>query len=147
MKQFIIILCLLLFATPLFGQTETANQAATDSLVRQLTETLNDYIDTQSMVGRYKVYPTTNTFTSLRLDTATGSVSALQIGVGTETTTMSYFITGAVDPKCDIVGRFELYPTNNRRNFILLDTIMGTAYQVQWSTKEEECGRWIMDRL
>ena len=31
------------------------------------------------------------------------------------------------------IGRFTLYPTTNTYNFILLDQIDGTTYQVQWS--------------
>lgn len=33
-------------------------------------------------------------------------------------------------------GRFELYPTKNIYNFILIDTKKGYTYQVQWHTKE-----------
>ncbi len=34
-------------------------------------------------------------------------------------------------------GRFELYPTQNIYNFILLDKIDGKTWQVQWSFDEE----------
>lgn len=39
-------------------------------------------------------------------------------------------------------GRFTLYPTQNRYNFILLDQTDGRTWQVQWSTKPEEVGLW-----
>ena len=32
-------------------------------------------------------------------------------------------------------GRFELYPTKNMYNFILIDTEKGYTYQVQWHTE------------
>ena len=37
-------------------------------------------------------------------------------------------------------GRFELYPTQNMYNFILLDKVKGGTWQVQWSAKEKERG-------
>lgn len=89
-------------------------------------------------VGRYKIYPTTNIYTSLKLDTASGRITALQISLG-DTYGIEYDITDAVVPDETIIGRFELYPTKNNFNFILLDTIFGYAYQVQWSTNSEEC--------
>ena len=33
----------------------------------------------------------------------------------------------------EIPGRYELYPTQNIHTFILLDTVKGYTYQVQWS--------------
>ena len=39
-------------------------------------------------------------------------------------------------------GRFTLYPTQNKFNFILLDQTDGRTWQVQWSTKSEEVGMW-----
>ena len=35
------------------------------------------------------------------------------------------------------VGQFKLYPTKNTFNFIMVNTISGVTWQVQWSTKEE----------
>ena len=34
------------------------------------------------------------------------------------------------------IGRYELYPTQNMYNFILLDQIDGDTYQVQWGMDE-----------
>ena len=36
------------------------------------------------------------------------------------------------------IGRFELYPTKNIYNFIMLDVINGETYQVQWSFEYEK---------
>ena len=38
----------------------------------------------------------------------------------------------------EIYGRFTLYPTNNRYNFILLDQLNGTTYQVQWHNERDK---------
>ena len=35
-------------------------------------------------------------------------------------------------------GRFKLYPTDNMYNFIMVDVINGSTWQVQWSTKENK---------
>ena len=40
-------------------------------------------------------------------------------------------------------GRFELYPTKNMYNFVLIDTQRGFTYQVQWSTDPNS--RFIME--
>lgn len=102
------------------------------------------FFDKKKYLGRYKVYPTTNLYNSLKLDTSTGRVTALQIGVGSSTDRMEYEICDDIetDYGFQIVGRYELYPTGNNYNFILLDTMYGYAYQVQWSTKSDERGRW-----
>lgn len=101
-------------------------------------------INMKELVGRYKVYKTANIYNSLKLDTATGTITALQIGVNDNASRMEYIICGALemDPHKQIVNRYELYPTGNNYNFILVDTIFGDSYQVQWSTKSKECGRW-----
>ena len=50
---------------------------------------------------------------------------------------------GALNPNALVAndkkvnGRFELYPTQNIYNFILLDKIDGKTWQVQWSFDEE----------
>ncbi len=142
MKRIAILLVTLLVTLPVFGQekTELLNQEQKDSLILQTYNRL----EKEAKVGRYKVYPTTNIYTSLKLDTATGQIWALQIGLGKDSARMQYEVTDAVFFFETTAGRFELYPTNNNFNFILLDTIDGWAYQVQWSTKKEECGSWLM---
>lgn len=100
--------------------------------------------DKSSIVGRYKVYRTTNIYNSLMLDTASGKITALQISINDDERRFEYPICDAVekDLQWQIIGRFELYPTGNNYNFILLDTILGYSYQVQWSTKRSDCGIW-----
>lgn len=80
------------------------------------------------------MYPTTNVYNSLKLYTAIGRVTALQISLG-ETYGMEYDISDAVVPNETVIGGFELYPTQNNYNFILLDTI------VQWNTDKNKCGK------
>ena len=35
-------------------------------------------------------------------------------------------------------GRFKLYPTDNSYNFIMVDTINGKTYQVQWNIDKDK---------
>lgn len=154
MKKYI---CLFLFASLgllSYGQTGDAvdnliNQKPLsdyhrDSIIYNVGQRvgyISDYIYHQSRIGRYKIYPTENIYTTLKLDTATGRVTALQIGINNDSSRMEYEICGE-DTSYEIIGRYELYPTGNMYNFILLDTIYGRAYQVQWSTKAESRGIW-----
>lgn len=92
----------------------------------------------ENLVPRYKIFQTENINILLKLDTATGKVWMVQYGTGD--------IYGMVVPVDDSsllyswedieAGRFELYPTKNMYNFILIDTKKGYTYQVQWHTKE-----------
>lgn len=83
---------------------------------------------------RYKIYQTEHTYILLKLDTATGRVWMVQYSVGDVddmvVTVDNDSLLGYFDEI--IPGRFELYPTKNMYNFILLDTFKGYTYQVQW---------------
>lgn len=92
--------------------------------------------NTESKVQRYKIYPTENINISLKLDTATGRIWMVQIGLGdndamTVVLNDESLIMSSEEIKA---GRFELYPTKNMYNFILLDTQNGYMFQVQWHT-------------
>ncbi len=121
-----------------------------DSLLTNIGQNVRTIADEttglKNKVGRYKVYRTTNIYNSLKLDTASGRITALQIGINNDKSRFEYTVCDAIedDPKWRIIGRYELYPTGNNFNFILIDTILGRAYQVQWSTKNEECGIWVI---
>lgn len=142
-KKFILFVFCSFILIPAFAQEQ---EPTTDSSLSKMKE---DIADIRNMLidsgvggaGRYKIYATTNIYTSLKLDTSSGKITALQVTT-TKGETMEYGITDAVVPSETMIGRFELYPTQNIYNFILLDTALGYAYQVQWSTKREECGRW-----
>ena len=148
MKKVVFTVLLVFCIVPAIGQSLPSK---TDSLLAAIENRISviegdvstlSNIGLKREVGRFKVYPTTNVYNSLKLDTMTGEVKALQIGLGSDTP-FEYKVAKAVNEDNTIVGRYELYPTNNDKNFILIDTIYGIAYQVQWSTKTEECGRWL----
>ena len=99
-----------------------------------------DSTDVRCFPQRYKLYKTRNNFTFLKLDTRTGRIWHVQWGTGTYDS-MEYVLSER--NWADLIGReerdgrYELYPTTNIYNFIMLDTIDGDTFQVQWSMEEE----------
>lgn len=88
--------------------------------------------------ARYKLYPTTNIWTFLKLDTRTGKV--WQVQWSTEYNKRFECVlneNSLVRDGEETDGRFELYPTSNNYNFIMLDRLKGYTYQVQWSLELE----------
>lgn len=94
-------------------------------------------------IGRYKLYPTQNNWILLELDTQTGRVWQVQYSVdGPKYRFKTELIRWSLldDSDLQVSGRFELYPTKNFYNFILLDKISGKTWQVQWSTEYSQRG-------
>ncbi len=87
-------------------------------------------------VGKYKLYPTENMWTFLKLNTQTGQIYQLQYSVKDNNygeAVVSGWKLNAGEPEQN--GRFELYPTENLYTFLLLDKNTGAVYQVHWSLK------------
>ena len=98
-----------------------------------------DKVQLQLREPIYKLYPTQNMYTFLELNTVTGQIWIVQWS--TSGNRMKYTLSEeeqiyAWDDR--IAGRFELYPTENMYNFVMLDNIKGYCYQVQWSFEENE---------
>lgn len=90
----------------------------------------------------YKLYPTENMWTFLKLNTANGKIWQVQYsvkGVDYRYETTLNMIPYAVGEKAK-PGRFTLYPTDNLWTFLMLDQIDGTVYQVQWAQEPENRG-------
>ena len=88
--------------------------------------------------ARYELYSTQNIWTFLKLDTRTGRIWQVQYSL--EEGKRGEWILNAQSLTQNSEGknrRFQLYPTSNIFNFILLDHSNGKTYQVQWSQKEE----------
>lgn len=107
MKKLILGLFLSLFASISFGQTESQSMIMNDT------------------VHVYKLYPTKNMWTFIKLNTSNGQIWQVQFSIngkgkrGEQPLSFSCLAHGS-----DAVnGRFELYPTENIYNFILLDQI------------------------
>lgn len=84
---------------------------------------------------RYKIYRTEFIRTLLKLDTRTGNVWIVLYSLcnDTESSEIPIEYYSLVDEDEGWNGRFELYPTKNSYNFIMVDNDDGTTYQVQWS--------------
>ena len=88
----------------------------------------------------YKLYPTENMWNFIKLDTRTGRLWQVQFS------TQGYeYRFQSVLSDLDLSyeentkpNRFELYPTKNTYNFVLLDKVDGRVWQVQWSFEKEE---------
>ena len=91
-------------------------------------------------VPTFKLYPTSNRWNFLKLNTATGVITIVQYSIEEEDKTFEYSLNNTpLIPSGDAPtpGRFELTPTQNIWNFILLDQVSGATYQVQWSFEEK----------
>lgn len=123
--------------TPKAEVKPQATLVEVDSLTVAQIKAIYDKVD--RLVPRYKIYQTENINILLKLDTATGKVWMVQYGTGD-----NYGMVVPVDDTSllysweDIEeGRFELYPTKNMYNFILIDCKYGYTYQVQWSIEKK----------
>ena len=124
MKKFLFVL--------LFSSLVSFAQEPSDEY--KLSRTLN--IDTD----RYKLYKTDNMWTFLKLDTATGKVSQIQYSTDGNQIQSTLSDDDFSDTNEVELGRFELYPTDNMYNFLMLDQLNGAVYQMQWSQNPENRG-------
>ena len=127
--KLIITMVFLIGASGLFAQTPAIKPDVTPA--KNKVETAQNY----------QLFPTQNIWTFIKLDTRNGKMWQVQYSVGEENRMESVLnsIPLAFGNQ-DLAGRFTLYPTQNIYNFILLDQINGSVYQVQWSMKEENRG-------
>ena len=120
-----------------------AQEIKSDSLQTTLSEK-----DILSLVAsntrseeNYKLYPTENMWTFLKLDTRTGKIWQVQYSVNSdsygEVIVNDWDLTYGSNEKA---GRFELYPTQNMYNYLLLDKKDGLIAQIQWSMSAENRG-------
>lgn len=94
---------------------------------------------TEVLVPGYKLFPTTNMWIFLKLDTSQGLVRMVQYSMEEKNrfeVPINYLpLASGADA---IPGRFNLYATQNMWTFILLDEVDGRTWQVQWSTDGKE---------
>lgn len=91
--------------------------------------------------SNFKLFPTYNYWTFLELDTRYGKVWRVQFTIQGDNYRFKIlmFPENLLNEGDDVIpGRFTLYPTNNYRNFILLDQIDGRCWQLQYGDKAED---------
>lgn len=161
-KKTVILVVAVLFSLCSFGQEVTmsatpkpsvakvaqVNQRAdslltrVDSLIQETIMWLEQIELNMSLKNRYKLYQTENFYNLLELDTKTGKIKQVQWSLEKENE--GCFVINDDDLTYGFgVGSnsFELYPTKNMYQFILLNKTNGYKWHVQWGTEENK--RWI----
>lgn len=91
---------------------------------------------TQRPDALYRLFPTANIYTMVKLNTETGQAWQVQWGDTTYRWTVP-IATKVLAPNGK-PGRFTLYPTPNIYTFLLLDQEDGRTWQLQWGKSENE---------
>lgn len=138
MKKFVLLIALIAIA--LSGYSQTTKNSSCDSTLVIITKQLDNIEFRINGMDRFKLYPTDNIYTLLKLDTATGKIDQLQWSLDSDN-------EGTIPINSDDLsynsgsGTFELYPTKNMYQFILLDKVTGRQWHVQWGMDLSK--RWI----
>lgn len=110
-----------------------------DSIKQVKVNFAKEMQEATKFLPRYKIYRTEFIRTLLKLDTRTGNVWIVLYSLSNDTESSEIPIEyySLVDEDEGWNGRFELYPTKNSYNFIMVDNDDGTTYQVQWAIESE----------
>lgn len=117
-------------------------QIVRDSIMLAEIQLLEQIETDLSWKNRFKMYQTENVHNLLHLDTKTGRIKQIQWTLDAENERS--FNVNTEDLTHDArhgPGVFELYPTKNMYQFILLDKVNGRTWHVQWGLEDEH--RWI----
>ena len=142
MIKFILLTFGLLCVLSTSAQSETSASNKNDSILSYMAKILED-IDMRSLKNeandRYKFYPTENIYNFLKLDTRTGRIEQVQWSL--DTNKEGSVTINNEDLSWSSCSLFELYPTQNMYQFLLLDKTNGRTWHVQWGMKDKE--RWM----
>lgn len=86
---------------------------------------------TTTVNNNFVLYPTTNIYTFLKLDTRNGKIWQVQYAM--DENEFEVVLNDKPLVYTEKAGQFALYPTTNNWTFLLLDTINGDVWHVQWS--------------
>ena len=91
---------------------------------------------------RYRLFETTNIWTFILIDTATGRAWQVHYSLDETPAEKVVINNSSLLPKGMIPknGRFTLYPTHNMYNFLLLDRETSRIWQLQWSNESKYRG-------
>lgn len=140
MKRLFFTLLMAFCILPSFAQKVTT--ARIDSLLKVNNAWLEQIELDISLKHRYKLYPTENIYTFLQLDTKTGMIEQVQWSL--DSNDEGYVTINGDDLTYGFglgSGSFELYPTKNLYQFILLNKTTGMKWHVQWGMESSK--RWI----
>lgn len=125
------------------GQTNGASKSikiSEDSARVAILQYLNDIDFRINGLDRFKMYQTENIFNLLKLDTMTGQIWQVQWNLDKDKE-FSVVINSEDLSQGSGSGTFELYPTKNMFQFILLDQVTGRTWHVQWGMSATD--QWI----
>ena len=151
MKKIYLLFIILILTSVSFAQTQQIEkqQILSDSILMRIDSLLQDnnallrkmYSDIYYK-QRFKLYPTENIYNFLQLDTMTGQIEQVQWSLDKEKEFSVSINNKDLNGVFDFgPGVYELYPTKNMYQFILINKINGGKWHVQWGLKESE--RWI----
>lgn len=126
-RNFMLIM-LILFVLPSKGQTPQNSTSATKQIEKQVETPI------------YRLFPTENYWTFIKLDTRNGKMWQVHFTISGEGYEGELVLNSdsLVMTTEEVNGRFILYPTKNTYNFLLLDQMNGKTYQVQWNSDKEK---------
>ena len=148
MKKVLFTVSIMLGVTSVFAQTKQKTVLNDSTLVRidSLLRVNNAWLEhielDLSLKQRYKLYQTDNIYTFLQLDTKPGMIEQVQWSLDSDN-------EGSVSINIEDLtyglgcgsGSFELYPTKNMYQYLLLDKTTGRKWHVQWGMESSK--RWI----
>ena len=131
--------------TPVKVERVDSFKIKVDSLLTRIEKFMqanNERQENLNQNGRYKLYQTENIYNLLQLDTKTGMIKIVQWSLDSTEEFSTYINDTDLSYGFDYgSGCFELYPTKNMYQFILIDKSDGRKWHVQWGHKKAE--RWI----
>src|SRR6056297_1466175 len=121
MKSILVSLIIILVSLTSFAQNQVAeNENSSENKIQK-------YHD----IAVYKLFPTQNMWTFIKLNTRNGKMSQVQFDVQGDNRLETFLnIKPLVTKEKEVNGRFTLYSTENIYTFILLDQIDGKTWQV-----------------
>lgn len=143
MKRLFLLLSLLSIFICGKAQTNSIATNPIDSVAVSTSDLVNDLVTLQlkqHLSERYKIYPTENIYNLLKLDRQTGKIEQIQWSLDSNKE-FSVTLNSSDLSLYEGLNSFELYPTQNMYQFILLDRATGRTWHVQWGTESKK--RWI----
>ncbi len=147
MRRLVLLLYVSIFFIKSFAQNDSIfiSSDRNDSIAI-VTSNLVDKIFRVKLIeidsNRYKLYPTENIYNFLKLDTQTGRIDQIQWSLDSKKEFSSSLNREDLSTSwSETANSFELYPTQNMYQFILLDKATGRAWHVQWGLSDNK--RWI----
>ena len=127
MKKKIITVVILLLTISSFAQNQTGKYK------NNLNQRNENYVRT------YRVFPTANMWYFIKLNTRTGQMWQIEFDQKkTNQLDIPLNSLSLVEKQKEVDNRFILYPTQDSRNFLLLDQINGKIWQVNWNRKSKK---------